>query len=95
MWDGAGVFGKYFSELVRLMPKRGKYILLDGLPEQGVVGQMMRGKYNYNMSTEEVGTKLMSADKYRFIAEQLYNEFVKKRYVVEKYISTLNVDTYL
>jgi hypothetical protein len=64
----------YFKDVVAAMPKRGRYILLDGNPEQSVEGQTKRGKFPERMSPSEREEKLRSAAKYRAMARRLCKE---------------------
>lgn len=82
---------RYFSDIVRVMPKRDKYIFLDATPEQGVTGQIKRNKFNNNMPESERTTRLRSAEKYRKVAEQLYAELIRNGCTVEKHMSTIDV----
>jgi hypothetical protein len=86
-----GFSNEYFAEIVKFIPKRTKYIFLDGTPEQGVMGQVNRGKYNNHLSLEEKEEKLQSAVKYRKVAEQLYTELVNNGCTVERHRSTIVV----
>jgi hypothetical protein len=86
-----GYSDKYFANIVKFIPKRSKYIFLDGTPEQGVIGQVNRGKYNNHLSLKEREEKLRSAEKYRKVAERLYTELVKNGCMVEIQRSTIVV----
>jgi hypothetical protein len=80
---------KNIYNLVSRMPKRDKYILIDGLPQQGVAGQIKRGKYYNNLSEIEKEEKLRSATKYRNMAERLSDELLHNGCIVEKHYSSL------
>jgi hypothetical protein len=81
---------RYFSDIVSVMPKRDKYIFIDGSAEQGVKGQISRGKYNTDMSLIEHEAKMRSAEKYRGIAENLYFELLQNKNTVQKYTSKID-----
>ena len=82
----------YFRDIVRVMPKRGRYILLDGEPVQGVAGQIKRGKFDAKLSTKEKNEKLKSAEKYRSVANKLSYELLNFGCLVEKQISSITCD---
>ena len=82
---------QYFSNIVRLMPKRDRYIILDGTPEQALEGQIKRGKFNNTLTLQEKKNKLRSAEKYRSVAERLCSELLDNGCLVETQMSTIIV----
>jgi hypothetical protein len=75
---------EYLADLVRIMPKREEYVLLDGTPEQSVAGQINRGKFRENMPAREREQKLLSADKYREVAHRLSIELHRSGCAVDR-----------
>ena len=86
---------QYFSNVVKVMPKRDKYIFMDGLPEQGVIGQINRGKFANNLTMAERETKINSSNKYRQVAEKLSEELVYCGSEVEKQFSTIDEELHI